>query len=80
MLRGNLSLRSEKTALDPDWPSSLLKAKFSTDETTTTPEQAYEKGMFEWDFASPVACDLVLREYKKLLDKDKKVFETWLKD
>jgi hypothetical protein len=35
--------------------------------------------MFEWDFASPTACDLVLREYKKLLDKDKKDFETWLK-
>ena len=34
----------------------------------------------EWDFASPVACDLVLREYKKLLDKDKTVFEAWLKD
>jgi hypothetical protein len=34
----------------------------------------------EWDFASPAACNLVLREYKKLLDNGKKVSEAWLKD
>jgi hypothetical protein len=55
----------------------------SADETATTPEQAYEKYKeknVEWDFASPATCDLVLREYKKLLDNDTKVFEVWLKD
>ena len=69
--------------MGPDWPSSLLKAKYDTDETATTPEQAFEKyseNNVEWEFASTTAYDLVLREYEALLDNDKKIFEAWLKD
>jgi hypothetical protein len=83
VLQGKLSLWSDGTAGGPDWPSSLLKAKYNTNETATTPEQAYEKyneKNVNWEFASPTACDLVLRGYEKLVDNDKKVFETWLKD
>lgn len=82
MLQGKLSLWSEGTAVSTDWPSSLLKAKYDTDETATTPEQAYEKyseNNVEWEFASTTAYDLVLKEYEALLDNDKKVFEAWLK-
>eukprot|EP01033_Poteriospumella_lacustris_P018018 gene18018-12918_t len=80
LLRGKISLWSANTALAP---SSLLKAKFSTDETATTPEQAYEKYTeknVEWEFASTTAYDLVLREYEAMSDSDKKIFEAWLKD
>jgi hypothetical protein len=83
MLQGKISLWSANSALAPDWPSSLLKAKFSTDETATTPEQAYEKysvNNVEWEFASTTAYDLVFGKYEALLDNDKKVFEAWLKD
>jgi hypothetical protein len=75
MLQGKLSFRFEGAAVGPDWLSSLLKAKYYTDETDTTPERAYEKyseNNVEWDFASPTACDLVLREYKVLVDNDKR--------
>jgi hypothetical protein len=83
MLHGKLSMLFERTAVGPDWPSSLLKAKYDTDETATTPEQAYAKYIeknVEWEFASNTASDLVLSEYEALLDNDKKVFEAWLKD
>jgi hypothetical protein len=82
LLQGKLSLWSASTALAPDWPSSLLMAKYNTDETATTPEQAYDKyeeKNVEWEFACPAACELVLREYEELVDNDKKVFEAWLK-
>ncbi len=69
--------------MGPDWPSTLLTAKYDTDETATTPEQAYEKYSeinVEWEFVSTTAFDLVLRKYDALFDNDKKVFEAWLKD
>ncbi len=83
LLQGKLSLSSANTAVGSDWPSSLLKAKFTTDEIATTPEQAYEKYKEKnvvWEFTSPAACDLVSREYEALLDNDKKAFEAWMKD
>ena len=83
MLQGKLSLWSDSTALGSDWPCSLLKAKYDTDKTATTPEQAFEKyseSNVEWEFASTTAYELVSREYEALSDNDKKVFEAWLMD
>jgi len=83
LLQGTLSLSSARSALGPDWPSSLLKAKFNTDEIATTPDLAYEKYTeknVEWDFASPAACNLVFKLYEELKVNEKKAFEAWLKD
>ena len=37
LLRGDFSLLSEKAVTAADWPCSLLRAQYSTDETAATP-------------------------------------------
>jgi hypothetical protein len=83
LLQSRLSLSSANVAFTSDWPCSLLKAVYNTDEIATTPEQAYEKYKeknVQWDFSSTAAYDLVFRVYEARMDYDKMVFETWLRN
>jgi hypothetical protein len=70
------------SAMDTNWPSSLLQAKYSTDEVTRTPREAFDKYIENnvvWDYSCERAKALVYEEYKRIDKQEKEAFENWLK-
>jgi hypothetical protein len=70
------------SAMDTNWPSSLLQAKYSTDEVARTPREAFDKYIEHnviWDYSCERAKALVYEEYKRMGKQEKEAFENWLK-
>jgi hypothetical protein len=70
------------SAMDTNWPSSLLQAKYSTDEVARTPSAAFEKYIENnviWDYSCGRAKALVYEGYQRINTEDKERFENWLK-
>lgn len=81
LLKG-VNLWSEPTPMSADWPSSLLKARYRTESTAITPEDAYNKYLemnVIWEYTSTRAMELVHAKYDQADEAARRTFETWLK-
>jgi hypothetical protein len=70
------------SAMDTNWPSSLLQAKYSSDEMACTPSAAVEKYIENnaaWDYSCDRAKAIVYEEYQRIDKREKEAFENWLK-
>lgn len=80
LLRG-VHLWSDLSAMSADWPSSLLKARYGTNEAATTPEEAFNKYLemnVVWEYSSSRAMALVHSRYDKVDEVTRRTFQSWL--
>jgi hypothetical protein len=80
LLKG-VHLWSDLVAMSAYWPSSLLKARYSTEQTATTPEEAFNKYLEKnvtWDYSNTRAMQLVHTKYDEAGEADKRAFQSWL--
>jgi hypothetical protein len=81
LLKG-VHLWSDLSAMSADWPSSLLKARYSTNETAVTPEEAFSKYLEEnviWEYSNAKAMELVHAKYDEADEATRRSFQSWLK-
>jgi hypothetical protein len=81
ILKG-VKLWSDFSAMNEDWPSSLLKAKYATNEIAKTSVDAYEKYLelnVLWDYSCDRAKDMVHSKYDQVESIIQLGFEKWLK-
>ncbi len=81
LLKG-VHLWSDLTAMSADWPSSLLKARYDTEETAVTPEEAFEKCVENnviWEYSSTRVMELVHAKYDNADEAVRRTFQSWLK-
>lgn len=80
LLKG-VHLWSDLSAMSVDWPSSLLKARYSTEQTAATPEEAFNKYLEKnttWDYSNTRAMELVHTKYDEAGEAEKRSFQSWL--
>lgn len=73
--------RSGLSAMSTQWPSSLLKAQYSTDEVSVTPEEAFNKYLetyVTWEYSTSRAKELVHARYDKADETTRRAFKSWL--
>jgi hypothetical protein len=74
---------SDFSAMNEDWPSSLLKARYQTTELATNANEAYNKYVERnvlWDYSCAHAKEMVHAKYEQAEEVTKLGFETWLKN
>eukprot|EP00974_Lingulodinium_polyedra_P071435 6911255-Lingulodinium_polyedra.AAC.1 len=67
--------------MSADWPSSLLKARYCTDETAVTPEEAFSKYLEKnviWEYSNTRAMELVHAKYDQADEATRRTFQSWL--
>ena len=70
------------SAMNEDWPSSLLKARYQTTELATSAGDAYDKYLelnVLWDYSCERAKEIVHARYELVEEDTKRGFEQWLK-
>lgn len=80
LLKG-VHLWSDLSAMSVEWPSSLLKAKYTTDSTAVTPEEAFSKyseANVIWEYSNARAMDLVHTKYDESDGAARRTFQSWL--
>jgi len=80
LLKG-VHLWSDLNAMSADWPSSLLKARYCTEETALTPEDAFHKYLEKnviWEYANTRAMELVHAKYDQADEATRRTFQSWL--
>jgi hypothetical protein len=80
LLKG-VHLWSDLSAMGADWPSSLLKARYSTDETAVTPEEAFSKYLEKnviWEYSNTKAMEQVHAKYDQADEATRRTFQSWL--
>lgn len=74
---------SDFSAMNEDWPSSLLKARYHTTELATNSGDAYDKYVEPnvlWDYSCERAKEMVHAKYEQVEEVTKLGFERWLKN
>jgi hypothetical protein len=74
---------SDFSAMNEDWPSSLLKARYQTTELATNASDAYDKYVelnVLWDYSCERAKEMVHAKYEQVEEVTKLGFEKWLKN
>eukprot|EP00981_Chlorochromonas_danica_P015456 scaffold12238_cov221-Ochromonas_danica.AAC.1 len=67
--------------MSADWPSSLLKARYSTEETAVSPEKAFNKYLEKnviWEYSNTRAMELVHAKYDQADEAARRTFQSWL--
>eukprot|EP00975_Prorocentrum_lima_P027785 5842752-Prorocentrum_lima.AAC.1 len=67
--------------MSADWPSSLLKARYSTEETAVSPEKAFNKYLEKnviWEYSNTRAMELVHAKYDQADEATRRTFQSWL--
>lgn len=80
LLKG-VNLWSDLSAMSADWPSSLLKARYSTEETAVSPEKAFNKYLEKnviWEYSNTRAMELVHAKYDLADEATRRTFQSWL--
>ena len=86
LLRGRVHLWSDMSAfsaIQPDWPSSLLKARYSTEVAAVTPEEAFNKYLETnviWEYSNTRAKELVHAKFDQADEATRRTFQSWLEN
>mmetsp|Transcript_10110 Transcript_10110/g.13877 ORF Transcript_10110/g.13877 Transcript_10110/m.13877 type:complete len:528 (+) Transcript_10110:111-1694(+) len=81
LLLTGIELWSDLIVWNADWPCSLLKARYSTEETAVTPEEAFNKYLEKnviWEYSNSRAMELVHAKYDRADEATRRKFQSWL--